>query len=703
MPTGRVVVTEMIRRDLQLTGCTLDPLVLGGLHTESLGHYLAALGVLRATTGMDEYLNIRGCWKNECFLLYGTASTFNRGALCQYLLQKWEPVPFERWWSTVQAASKKDAGAIPRARASESNERVDHLDAVMVQAHRRIFNDLFGTGGNIGKRNLAAVWKQCHELSQKPDARSWLEHTLFGVDDRPLPELKGAGTWFVFSNKTFNSGQDWYREGRLSPWSFLFAMEGALLLRGGVHRRLGTQTKGKAVFPFMCRPMEPTTDGQVAHGRCEFWAPLWNKPATMVEIESLFRGGLAEVGGRPASAPHEFAAAALDAAVDAGVSAFIRFDLRQTTSAQVFEALPREQIHVRRHGWSRYSRLLLPLITGHWIDRLPYEPKDSKQRGKFVGLRGPVEAAIVQVADDPEDPERWQSLLLLIAQTQKRIDCNRNLRERCLPVPRLHTGWFDRAWPHPPTELCVARAIASIQGTPIFSDGLTKPADPLLVHIFGVEMTRRGGTLFPKARPNRVVWHEGSPTRRLIDVLRRRLSDANELDPAPLSAFQPCSLAALALYLAGAPVFDDELLTKWLPSLALINWSCEMHNSKQRRAEPPRPVHPLYSLFRPLFDPQSVRANAKPLFLLGQPDFSKLHAAAIRNIVNLLLQNQIEEAIAHARRRYLAAGWRTFDPPVSEMRVDAERLVAALLIPVDPNEIASRFRKDWLLPATQQK
>jgi CRISPR-associated protein Csx17 len=688
--------------DLELAGCIMpEPLALEGLRASCLGEYLAALGLLRAATGMEMAgrITIRGSWKNESFLLYGPVSTFNRETLCTYLLEKWKPTRFERWWSKAQAESKTDPDALPKARASEPDERVDQLDVVMVQANRRMFNDLFGTGGNIGKRNLAAVWKRSLELSKiskKPEAISWLKHTLFGIDDVSLPKLQGAGTWFVFSNKTFNSGQDWYREGRLSPWSFLLAMEGALLLRGGVHRRLGTQAKDKAVFPFMCRPTEPTTDGVVAHGKCEFWAPLWSKPATMAEIEALFRGGLAEVGGRPASAPHEFAAAALDAAVDAGVSAFIRFDLRQTTSAQVFEALPRERIHVHRYGGPRYSRLLLPLITERWIDRLPYEPKDSKQRGKFVGLRGPVESAIVHVSEDPEDSERWRSLLLLIAQTQQRIDRNRNLRERCLPVPRLHASWFERAWPDPPPELCVARAIASIQG-------VTERADPLLVNIFGVEMTGRGTPLFPKARPNRVVWHEGRPTRRLIDLLRRRLSDANELDPAPLHASRPCSIATAALYLAGTPVFDDELLARWLPALTLIHWSWAIRNWKDKSVEPPELVHPLYSLFRPLVDSQDVRVNGKPLFPFNLSDSRKPHVAAIRSIINLLLQNQIDEAVAHARRRYLGAGWRTFDPPVSEMVVDAERLAAALLIPVDPVEVADRFRKDWLLPSLKHE
>jgi len=695
-------VVEMIRRDLELARCTREPLALDGLHIGSLGHYFAALGVLRATTGMNGCINVRGYWKNGYFLLCSEAS-ITREALCEYLLQKWEPAPFERWWSAAQAASKKDADAIPKARSFEPDERIEQLDAVMIQANRRIFNPVFGTGGNIGKRNLAALWKRCRQLSRQSEASSWLKQTLFGTDDVLLPELQGAGTWFVFSNKMFNSGQDWYREGRLSPWSFLLAMEGALFLRGGIHRRLGTRTRREAAFPFICRPTEPLVDAQVGHGKCEFWAPLWKKPARVTEIEGLFRAGLAEVGGRSASAPHEFAIAALDAGVDSGISAFIRFDLRQTTSAQVFEALPQEQILVSHNASLRHSRLLLPLIKARWIDRLPYEPRDSKQRGKFVGLRGPVEAAIVHLSEDATDAERWRNLLLLMARTQQRIDRNKDLRERCTPVPRLHELWFERAWPDPPLELCAARAIASICGCSTPVRDVRESAGPLLVNIFGVETMAGGSPWFPKARPNRAVWHEGSPARRLIDVLRRRLLDANELDTSPLHGSRSCSISAAALFLGGSSVFDDELLVRWLPPLTLVDWGSAIHNSKGKRVESPEPLHPLYSLFRPLFDPENVRVDGKPLFPFSKFDSRKPHTGAVRNILNLLLQNQIDEAVGHARTRYLGAGWRTFDPPVKEMVLDAERLVAALLIPVDAMEVAHRFRKDWLLPSKRRQ
>src|SRR5207248_2703163 len=139
-------------------------------------------------------------------------------------------------------------------------------------------------------------------------------------------------------------------------------------------------------------------------------------------------------------APHEFAIAALAAGTDAGVTSFVRFDLRQTTSAKVYEAVPQEHIAVSRpdraDNRSRVAAAKLLSVREFlsWVNRLPFEPRDSKQRGRFRGLRGPVEAAIVRVSERPDDAERWQHLLLLLSRQQARIDRNKSFREKFPPL-----------------------------------------------------------------------------------------------------------------------------------------------------------------------------------------------------------------------------------------------------------------------------
>lgn len=146
---------------------------------------------------------------------------------------------------------------------------------------------------------------------------------------------------------------------------------------------------------------------------------------------------------------------------------------------------------------------------------MPYEPRDSKQKGKFAGLRGPVEAAIVRIGERPDDATRWQDLLLKLANAQSRIDRNKAHRERCVPLRPLDPEWFDCAWRPSdgiPAEIEMARAIASI-GWPI----VAKTGDlPLLANVFGVEITAKRqyiGVRFPKARTAQAVWGDALPIR----------------------------------------------------------------------------------------------------------------------------------------------------------------------------------------------
>lgn len=673
---------------------TWNVVQLPGVRMDSLGGYLTALGVLSAAARNRDWSDIRGSWRNGHFALHSCASGFNADSIRDWILSSWQPAPFEKWWGDAQKASKADPNALAKARASEPDDRVDELDVVMVQSRRRVFNDLLGTGGNVGKRNLPAVWEKCRALSQNGDAPGWLEQTLFGSDSVPLPEIKSAGTWFVSSNKTFNSGQEWYREGHLSPWSFLLAMEGVRLMRGGVHRRHGTRISDKAVFPFVCRPAAPPTDGQIAHGKSEFWAPLWDKPATLIEIEALFRSGLAEVGGRPASAPHEFAVAALGSGVDAGLAAFAPFELRQTTSSQVFEAIPRTHIRVEKTKRAqRCSALLMPLIRSGWLDRLPREPSDAKQRGRFVGLRGPVEAGIMRVSEQPSDEEAWRALLLLLARTQDKIDRNKATREQCIPLPPLSEQWFDLAWPQVPAELQIARAIASISSLALRPASTLHTCTPLVTNIFGIELIDPWTFKFPAARPARAVWHNARPLHALVTVLRRRLIDADELAPAPLHATRPCGLEAVTQFLNGPGEVDDELLARWVPSLSLLAWRSHRSCGSSADWSP----HPLYTLFRPILDPTDIKIDGRSVFPLDEGDSRKPHAASARKLVNLILQDDINQAVELARRRFLAAGWRTFDPPPGQLRLDSERLAAALLIPVDPHSLSRKLSDNWIL------
>jgi CRISPR-associated protein Csx17 len=664
--------------------------------------------------------------------------------LTDYFLNEWHPTPYERWWSGAQKADTKAKSStrLWAERSKRSIAEVRVLDAHVVGLGRNSFNPVLGTGGNVGKRDLAKACSDAARLLKKPERSAWLRATLTGISDCSMPDLANGGTWFVFANKTFNSGQSWYREGQLSPWSVLFSMEGVFQLVGGVNRRLGSRSRPYAVFPFVTDPSQPETDGEIGMARGEFWAPLWQYPATLSEVTTMLQRGLAKIGGRAAQGPSEFAVAALAAGVDTGLSEFARFELRQTTSSQVFESIPRERILVSRphsatgrqpNPNSRASETsstserremaahqLLALFDSRWIDRLPFEPRDSKQKGKFVGLRGPIEAAIVRTSEAPDDPTRWQFLLQMLAKMQMRIDRNRALREKRIPaLPPLSGDWFDLAWHRDeplPLEIELARAIASLGWQSNEHDF------PLLCNVFGVEALRysqlkapsKAGLVravtMPKVRPAAAVWGSGSPLSLLLDVTHRRLIDATHNKSQPLLGVTggECRAAVVHRLIADDAELDFELVAQWIPALSLINWS------QAKRSKLLSDVKPqldgtalLHALAKPLFHGRNFPLGARTAEapeerqrMLFPDDSNGPPPGFVRRLFNLLRFNSLDEALQLMRERYRAFGHEIVMPPRG-FAADGERVAAALLIPIAEGELAHGLRR-WLQPVRRR-
>ena len=375
------------------------------------------------------------------------------------------------------------------------------------------------------------------------------------------------------------------------------------------------------------------------------------------------------------------------------------------------------------------SKLLLPLIESGWLDRLPYEPRDSKQKGKFVGLRGPIEAAIVRIGERHDDPTRWQALLQKLAHAQARIYLNKNYRERCAALRPLDPAWFNFAWPKSggiPVEIEMARAIASI-GWP--HD--TKAGDvPLLANVFGVEVVanqRPVRVQFPKARTAQAVWGNGAPLQLLLDVAHRRLIDAEKPTSKPFAASCFCSSDAVHRLLRGDGSIDLEEVMRWVPALSLIDWSQEEFRFRIRRLRdnsfdltsmnglPPLDgTSLLYGLARPMFHRRLVaEGEALRCWTLGAtlkkrrleellPDYEKLipRHGLLRRLFNLIRFNEFDEAIQVLRARYLAAGRDIVMPP-SGFEAKGELVAASLLIPISDQAVVSGFRR-WLQPSKRR-
>ena len=681
----------------------LNAVALPGIRYDSLGGYLAGLGVL--SSAATRWPGLRGCWRKGQFVLFGKA--LDTRAVEEFFFG-WRPERYELWWTGEQ---KKDTKAksdlnVWAARNEKSDIEVSLLDAHVVGAGKNYFNPVLGTGGNIGRRNLAEVHKNALELIEREKdkrRRAWLCQALFGVG-ADLPPLSGTGTWFVFANKTFNSGQDWYSEGQISPWSYLLAVKGAALLAGGSSRRISA-ARHHAVFPFVCLCASPLSEKEAGIARAEFWAPVWERPASLAAISALLARGKANVGARAASASSEFALATRSAQVDSGITEFLRFSLQRTTSAQTYEAIPQQRIRVDR---DENTALLEPLSD--WIRHLP---RDSEKDVKIYGFRGRIERDILRIAEDGGDSERWRDLLLTLCDVQTRIDRNGQLRTYVkTAIPLLDSRLFQLAWPVPPAELSIATAVASI-GALAGKDSL-----PIQANIFGVDKPAPNAwfvnAVFANPRPTRTVWNEAAPLTLLANVLERRLIDLGpEGNSWAESLRGGCCCNPEAIYAFVEDQLDSDLIAQWIPPLSLLNWSREpapCNDSQQGQAEGEDRnragganvvnsggVARLLDFFQPFFHPYDILET--PAAANGSPTASETTRAKYAlELLRLIRQGEWERAFALGRRRYAAAGLRILVPQFELMdERPGELVAAALLAPISSGAVRKGYQR-WVLP-----
>ena len=132
-----------------------------GLPSDSLGNYLACLGLLRSSS--RKWPTVRICWREGVLQVVGGPSTF--GELCEYLMliaaeRSW--TPYERGWTEAQKKSTKakSGAALAIWQSSADEDVLELLAAHAVPAARVSFNPLLGSGGNAGKRDFADGWKK---------------------------------------------------------------------------------------------------------------------------------------------------------------------------------------------------------------------------------------------------------------------------------------------------------------------------------------------------------------------------------------------------------------------------------------------------------------------------------------------------------------------------------------------------------------
>lgn len=692
----------------------LPAIPLPGLRPDSLGNYLASLGLLRVLA--RTWPEVRIAWKDE--VLHVVAGPDSLDAVLDELVNvatKNTWTPYERGWVKKQKESTKRKSGAPLAewQAQASEEHLELFAAHVVPRDRVHFNPLLGSGGNAGKRAFSDGWKKAVDELKKESAkasvqaRKELESLLMGEPVTWLLEKLNAASWFSDANKLYNSGQTPYREGLISPWALALACEGLPFFAGAASRRLGSRARAVGAFPFVTQAAAPSTAGEAGRDTAEVWAPIWDRPMTLPEVRALFARGRAEVRGRGAVTPAAFATAIMERGVDAGITGFLRVSLGRTTSANTFEprfegriVLPSTEVpnHATESETPLASALERILAL---VDRLPRDEKKGK-RWRFAGLRGPIECAMIQLAASPSDPAVACSLLDAIVAALDKVDRNKDYRARQVSWGPLPTAWLPALFDVEPPPLEARLALAAVAGFPA--------SRPFALYRFGVEW-QYGGYVHPKQAPLGWVWGPGELPRVLSDVLTRRVLDWEKASKDgswrewPARLLLPANCEHVEAWLTGW--VDEQLLECWLSRLALFDWrsvpasvGTKLAGQESSKATISGALA-LAGLFQPLFDLNPVcRPGSKDNLL--DPESGARTPAAARRLIALIRTGQADAAVAFARSRYaMAKTWlaRTEAPWFIE---DPERLLASLLFAIPLRERGSLIQR-WLRPQKEER
>jgi CRISPR-associated protein Csx17 len=321
---------------------------------------------------------------------------------------------------------------------------------------------------------------------------------------------------------------------------------------------------------------------------------------------------------------------------------------------------------------------------------------------RFVGLRGPIEAAILDVAAEPHRSEAAIALLDAIVTALDRIDRNRGFRLGKIRWEPLPLEWLSSLFEdeQPGTEARLALSLVS--AFPV--------AQPFATYRFGVEW-KYGPTYANYTHvarpPARWVWGPGELARVLGAVLSRRLLDQDSnADNAPCGR-APLSATVLQMSQWLSREIDESLCLAWLSRFALFDWRKvpqELRTLTRREVLPSRADGQLalLGLMQPLIDRRPLIVSSLSTKDLLTDETGARTAEEARSLVTLIRTGNLDAAARLASSRYAMAGARlaAFDAPFRAH--DPDRLVAALLFTIPDRDRAILFQR-WLRPRRRQQ
>jgi CRISPR-associated protein Csx17 len=515
-------------------------------------------------------------------------------------------------------------------------------------------------------------------------------------------ELDSGYLFFPEPMKRYATGvAKWVQDrAAISPWCFLLAVRGALLLRGSL-RRLRWGRRAYPAFPFVFEGSVVELAKGKFFRNVEIHLPTWNAdcPRTLAEFEVQMRQFQARLSGRGfAATAAEFRAAVVGRGAGAAFDTFHRFVLEGRRPGQrqpMRQGIPRGLTRVggKDEAHAALRLMLAPLAETGWFDQFSTD--------RLRAARARAEEAIHRAVDEPGLDayldileSLWDLNRALVVPGALRRDLE-DARRKPRPLPPLPARLWECALgdgPDPAHRL--GRAIGSILG--VRAEGAA--VGPILEHMLPVRWDWKSNAwTVPETPPSRSLrWAGLDPLGDFKDLFWSRWLDSAELPRLPFAAARFASFDDIAALLRGDVNVRD--VHRLAGLYALLDW--QSLGTGRGAGVPVPPSYAALRLWLELgIDPPS--------------DLRPPRDGAVARLLSLGSASQVERAVALALARLRVDGlpWSTDRRPTGKAVArfaatipgdEAARMALAVLVPTSKDDTFALSRRLWV-PIDEQE
>jgi CRISPR-associated protein Csx17 len=558
---------------------------------------------------------------------------------------------------------------------------------------------LLGSGGLDGSRDFGMNFGEALEAvfdlttgRAKPRIVELVETSVFAATTSGLK--KGNAGQYDPGAVGENISTGFSAEQPFNPFDLILLLEGTMLFYGAATRRLGSTASVGASFPFTVKALTAGSGAAAMDddsGFAEFWAPIWTRSASFVELKALLTEGRVAIADKVANDGLQFAVAVSNLGAARGISQFQRYALLQREPRNPRKATPLGRISVRE---SPRASLISDLGRGNWLVRLRAAVSGDDASAGLQACVRRLDNALFRMAAD----ESWEAVQqALIAIGEIALACARRPKLRTSdkkngqpplpPPPRLSAEWTQGA-DDGSHEFALAAALACLDATAESDE-----------HCFRLPFRRHLAPMNVVAKKYHVenrwydvkdqwdekteahalaVWTGRDLIRDMGRVLERRLIEAQRkvfvrrvgLDKPPepelpLYSWRTAPLSSVAAFIEGRT--DDDRVAALAAGLAWARTSAPTAEGLIREDILPF----AYAALKPLFTHSGIENETGRRLVDPLP------------LVRLLRADRGDEAVGLAQRMARGAGLST--PFASRSQIAApmpERLAAALLFPI---------------------